>query len=130
MARPTRTPYAAPEHRTIELDGAEWVIVRRSDFDALLARAGAAPEVRDEAAAFGGLAVGREPLGDRLRRRREEVGLTQTELARRAAIRVETLNRIERGHTTSPDFATLRALHAAIEAARAPAGRGRRRKRA
>jgi DNA-binding XRE family transcriptional regulator len=52
-------------------------------------------------------------LARRLRERRQRVGLTQVELARRAGVRVETLNRIERGHTT-PDFATVRKLVVAI----------------
>jgi transcriptional regulator with XRE-family HTH domain len=37
-------------------------------------------------------------------------------LARRAGVRAETLNRIERGHTT-PDFATVRKLVVAMNAA-------------
>ena len=42
--------------------------------------------------------------------------LSQAELARRAGVRPETLNRIERGHTT-PDFATIRKLVVAMDAA-------------
>jgi len=49
--------------------------------------------------------------------RREEVGLTQIALARRAGIRVETLNRVERGRNI-PDFATVRKLLRALRAAR------------
>ena len=48
-------------------------------------------------------------------RRRRAVGLSQAELARRAGVRPETLNRIERGRTT-PDFATIRKLVVAIDA--------------
>jgi len=43
-------------------------------------------------------------------------GLSQAELARRAAIRPETLNRIEKGKTT-PDTATIAKIERALEAA-------------
>lgn len=55
-------------------------------------------------------------IGRRIRERRLQAGLTQAELARRAGVRAETLNRIERARTT-PDFATLRKLSAALRAA-------------
>jgi DNA-binding XRE family transcriptional regulator len=55
-------------------------------------------------------------LGRRLVQRRRRAGMTQVELARRAGVRVETLNRIERGKT-EPDFATVRKLVAAMNAA-------------
>ena len=59
-----------------------------------------------------------DSLAQRLVRRRKAVGLSQAALARRAGIRVETLNRIERGKTASPDLATMRKLVAAIQEAR------------
>lgn len=55
-------------------------------------------------------------LAEKLVRRRVAAGLTQAELARQAGIRPETLNRIERGRT-SPDFATVRKLVVAMNAA-------------
>jgi DNA-binding XRE family transcriptional regulator len=48
-------------------------------------------------------------LARRLADRRKHAGLTQGDLARRAGVRVETVNRIERGHVT-PDFGTIRKL--------------------
>ena len=45
---------------------------------------------------------------------------TQAELARRAGIRPETLNRIEKGKTT-PDTATIAKIERALEAAQATA---------
>jgi DNA-binding XRE family transcriptional regulator len=59
-----------------------------------------------------------ETLPERLIQRRLACGLSQAELARRAGVRVETLNRIERGRTT-PDFATVRKLVLAMKAAEA-----------
>ena len=55
-------------------------------------------------------------LAQKLVRRRQAAGLSQAELARRAGVRPETLNRIERGRTT-PDFATIRKLAVAMNAA-------------
>lgn len=53
--------------------------------------------------------MGRRTLGERIRRKRETVGLTQSELARRAQIGRVTLARLENGGQT-PRFATLRAI--------------------
>ncbi len=64
-------------------------------------------------------------LGLRLVERRREAALTQAGLARLAGIRVETLNRIERGRTT-PDFGTVRKLVLALRSARTARVRGRR----
>lgn len=63
-----------------------------------------------------GLDLDRASLAAKLSRRRKAAGLTQAELARRAGIRPETLNRIERGRT-DPDFATVRKLVVAMDAA-------------
>ena len=52
-------------------------------------------------------------LADRLLQRRQDAELTQKDLANLAGIRVETLNRIEKGRTT-PDFKTIRKLVNAI----------------
>ena len=104
--------------RRVELDGVRYVIVRESAFEALCRRAGvdgqpAEPNDRGLAA---GLDIDRATLAEKLLRRRRACGLSQAELARRAGIRPETLNRIERGRTT-PDFRTVRKLVVAINAA-------------
>lgn len=104
--------------RRVELDGVRYVILRESAFEHLCGLAGV------DAAATGpadttispGLDMDRASLADKLVRRRRAAGLSQAELARRAGIRPETLNRIERGHTT-PDFATVRKLVVAMNAA-------------
>ncbi|MFH1749078.1 MAG: helix-turn-helix transcriptional regulator [Planctomycetota bacterium] len=64
------------------------------------------------------LGVDQAVLARRLTLRRKRAALTQTELAQRAGIRVETLNRLERGRTT-PDFATIRKLVVAMTQAEA-----------
>ena len=62
----------------------------------------------------------RVSLARKIIRRRRMAALTQAELARRAGIRPETLNRIERGRTT-PDIATIAKIERALEAAEAQA---------
>lgn len=107
----------AVDCRRLELDGVRYVIVRETAFDWLCEQAGvaAAPASADEPAAAG-MELDRASLAEKLVRRRQLSGLSQAELARRAGVRPETLNRIERGRTT-PDFATVRKLVVAIEAA-------------
>jgi len=49
-------------------------------------------------------------LGTLVRRRREELGRSRAELARRAQLSTETLTKIERGDTVDPGLFTVRAL--------------------
>jgi DNA-binding XRE family transcriptional regulator len=112
-----------PKHRAIdcrhvELDGVPYVILRESAFDYLCREAGIDPPRRSPAGSpsTAGFDLDRASLAEKLVRRRLAAGLSQAELARRAGIRPETLNRIERGRTT-PDFATIRKLVLAINAA-------------
>lgn len=100
-------------YSTLDVDGVRYAVVRESVLLTLCKAHGvnattpqpqpvvAAPEIDDSR------------LAARLRERRLAVGVSQAELARRAEVRVETLNRIERGHTT-PDFATIRKLVVAL----------------
>jgi ribosome-binding protein aMBF1 (putative translation factor) len=104
--------------RRVELDGVRYVILRESVFEQLCRNVG----ISDDQAARrdDGLEpdwqLDRTSLAEKLVRRRRAAGLSQAELARRASVRPETLNRIERGHTT-PDFATVRKLVEAMNAA-------------
>lgn len=104
--------------RGVELDGIRYVILRESVFDWLCRKAGVdrGPDAPDQGASAAGGGLDRATLAEKLARRRRACGLSQAELARRAGIRAETLNRIERGHTT-PDFATVRKLVVAMNAA-------------
>ena len=58
---------------------------------------------------------GRKLLARRLVLARRRAGLTQAELARRAKIRVETLNRLEKGRH-NPDETTFNKIEAALRA--------------
>lgn len=104
--------------KRIELDGIRYVILRESVFEQLCEHAGVSPI--DSAAtpeeSIPGLDMDRASLAEKLIRRRRASGLSQAELARRAGIRPETLNRIERGRNT-PDFATVRKLVTAMDQA-------------
>jgi DNA-binding XRE family transcriptional regulator len=106
------------EYQTVELDGIRYVILRETVFEHLCQQAGR-PQGRAGApgdAPAPGFELDRASLAEKLVRRRRAAGLSQAELARRAGIRPETLNRIERGRTT-PDFATVRKLVVAMNAA-------------
>ena len=102
--------------RRVELDGIRYVILRESLFDRLCRKAGLSLEQPAEEPLETALGLDRMSLAEKLVRRRRAAGLTQVELARRAEIRPETLNRIERGRTT-PGFATVRKLVIAMNSA-------------
>ena len=104
--------------RGVELDGIRYVILRESVFEWLCRKVGVEADAAATAnsASVAGGDMDRTSLAEKLMRRRRACGLSQAELARRAGVRAETLNRIERGHTT-PDFATVRKLVVAMNAA-------------
>jgi DNA-binding XRE family transcriptional regulator len=109
--------------QTLKLVGKRFVLVEERDFRRLQRRAGMAEET--------GMPALPDPLPDgnypaeqamrvglarRLIRDRRAVGLTQVELARRAGIAAESLNRIEKGRLT-PTMATLQKIDRALEQA-------------
>jgi transcriptional regulator with XRE-family HTH domain len=57
----------------------------------------------------------RASLARKIIKARRMAGLTPADLARRAGIRPETLNRLEKGKTT-PDTATLAKIERALQA--------------
>ncbi len=101
-------------YAAVELGGVAYAIVPVAELAAVCRRAGitavprggAVPSPLDVATPeeLGGANVAR-----RIADRRKRAGLTQGELARRAGVRIETVNRIERGHVM-PDFGTIRKL--------------------
>ena len=104
--------------KRVELDGVRYVIVRESVFEHLARQVGLqqGSTAADQEALAPGFDLDRASLAEKLVRRRRASGLSQAELARRAGVRPETLNRIERGRST-PDFTTVRKLVLAMNAA-------------
>jgi DNA-binding XRE family transcriptional regulator len=96
-------------YQRVQLDGIWYVIVREDEFRALT-QARNSPNKND---ALEAMSISGQRLADRLLQRRQDAELTQKALAKLAGIRVETLNRIEKGRTT-PDFKTIRKLVNAI----------------
>lgn len=94
-------------YQRVLLDGKWYVVIAEEEFRDLIEPKSSE---KDELDAF---SVSDQRLADRLLQRRQAAGLTQKELALRAGVRVETLNRIEKGRTT-PDFKTIRKLVNAI----------------
>ena len=92
-------------YQRVCLAGTWYVILPEEEFNQLSPTHSNSPEI-DE---LDVLNMSDQRLADRLLKRRLEANLTQKHLADLAGIRVETLNRIEKGRTT-PDFATIRKL--------------------
>lgn len=105
--------------KILELAGKRWAIMPEKDYRRLAAHAGemgdwpALPKP-DAEGNFPAVQYARVSLARKIIKARRQAGLTQAELARRASIRPETLNRIEKGKT-SPDTATIAKIERALE---------------
>jgi len=96
-------------YQRVRLDGHWYIILREDEFRALTQ----AGQRKGRIDTLDAMNISDQRLADRLLQRRQDAGLTQKDLAELAGIRVETLNRIEKGRTT-PDFRTIRKLVNAI----------------
>jgi DNA-binding XRE family transcriptional regulator len=108
--------------QTLNLAGKEFVVIERAEYDQLIAAdAGVSDEglpalpKPDEEGNVPAIEYGRKLLARRLVLARRRAGLSQAELARRAKIRVETLNRLEKGRH-NPDEATYLKIETALRA--------------
>ena len=104
----------------VKLDGREYVILARDEYDRLtgLAKVAEMPAVPglDADGNYHAVEYARASIARDLVRERAELGLSQRDLARLAGVRVETLCRIETGrHTAST--ATLAKLDRALKKA-------------
>jgi DNA-binding XRE family transcriptional regulator len=105
----------------ITLANKEFVIMERKEYERIMAETEAdlppLPEP-DEQGLTPAIEYGRILLARKIIRRREAVGLRQADLARKAGIRVETLNRLERGKV-NPDEKTLKKILRVLDKAEA-----------
>ena len=100
-------------HQVIRKGGKRYILMEESEYRRLSrAASGAGAPALPEPDASGNRAAvpfARAVIARSLVEQRTRLGWTQAELARRSGVRVETLNRIERGHVT-PDTATIAKL--------------------
>jgi HTH-type transcriptional regulator/antitoxin HipB len=112
-----------PEFRT--LNGRRVVILPQGEYERLKERADEWEPLMPEPDANGNypaVEALRVSLARKIIRHRRRLGLTQADLARRAGIRPETLNRIEQGRNT-PAVATVEKIDRALTEAE---GEGKR----
>ena len=105
--------------QTVTLTGERFVILPEVEYLRLLGEP-AAPELPapDAKGRYPAVEAARVVLARTLIRARRALGWSQAELARRAGVRVETLNRLERGRH-SPNVATVDKLSRALRAGEA-----------
>ena len=120
----TKQPTKSPARRVI-VKGKRMVMMNEADYEDLLHKANAdepdlpAPDADGNYPALEALDV--LQARDILRARRK-LGLSQADLARRAGIRAETLNRIEKGKNTA-SIPTIAKIDRALKAAEARAAK-------
>lgn len=104
---------------TITIKGERFVLLPESDYSRLAGES-APPELppADSDGYYPALESMRAIMARGIIKRRWHCGLTQAELARRAGIRPETLNRIERA-VRAPSVATMDRIDAALREAEA-----------
>ena len=105
---------ALPEHAVVVKNGRKYVLVPAAEYNRMTRLA--SPATTSRAGSVDALAFADETIARSIVRDRNAVGLTQQELARRAGIRVEVLNRAERG-VVVPSIRTLTKIENALIAA-------------
>ena len=100
---------------TVTRKGKKFVLVPAEQWERLASGAVAMPRLpqADEAGNRPAVAFARAAIARGIIRDRTAAGWSQAELARRAGLRVETLNRIERAKVT-PDTATIAKIDRAL----------------
>lgn len=105
---------------TIQLEGRQFVVIPQEEYEQLVSRRAAGEDLDLPALPkplpngnFDAVAFARASLARKLIMERRAAGLTQAELARRAGVRPETLNRIEKLKLT-PSVATVEKLDRAM----------------
>jgi ribosome-binding protein aMBF1 (putative translation factor) len=103
-----------PKPATIVLNDQKFVLVPEDQYARLTNQKAASLPAKNKRGNYPAIAATDALIAQGIVRDREAAGLTQRELARRAGIRVETLNRAERG-VVVPDVRTLRKIDMALQ---------------
>lgn len=103
--------------QTIEVKGERYVLLPESEFEQLLHKSSAALPPVDRRGRRPAVATARSILAQGVIQDRHAAGWSQSELARRAGIRQETISRIESGRHT-PTEATMNKIDTALRKAR------------
>jgi ribosome-binding protein aMBF1 (putative translation factor) len=98
-----------PKRDTIVLNNKTFVLVPEQEYERLVEQSSLPLPPKNSRGNYPAIAATDALIAQGLVRDRLAAGLTQRELARRAGIRVETLNRAERGAVV-PDVRTLRKI--------------------
>ena len=107
---------------TLEIRGRKFVLIPESEYRRLTSRtASTLPPMpaRSHDGTYPAATAMRVMMARKIIASRKAVGLSQAALARMAGIRVETLNRLEKGKHT-PDLATMAKINKALDKAGAP----------
>ena len=115
--------------QNITLDDKRYVVISHEEYDRLTraARLPPLPEPNAEGN-YPAIEYGRASLARSFILRREALGWSQAELARRAGVRAETICRLETGKVT-PALGTVDKLDSALQAAERRPGRTKKRPR-
>jgi DNA-binding XRE family transcriptional regulator len=108
--------------QTLDIRGKKFVLIPASEYQRLTRKPRPAVPSMPAAAADGTYPAEqamRWAMAQKIIAARKSVGLSQAALAKSANIRVETLNRLEKGKHT-PDLATMAKINKALDAADAP----------
>jgi DNA-binding XRE family transcriptional regulator len=108
--------------QTLDIRGKKFVVIPESEYRRLTRRPGPAiapmPTVSPDGT-YPAAAAMRAMMARKIIAARHAVGMSQAALARKAGIRVETLNRLEKGKHT-PDLATMAKINKALDQVGAP----------
>ena len=108
--------------QTLDIRGRKFVLIPQSEYRRLTKQSVPAVPRMPKMSADGTYPAAeamRAMMARKIIAARNAVGLSQAALARKAGIRAETLNRLEKGKHT-PDLATMNKINRALDAAGAP----------
>lgn len=107
--------------QTLEIDGKQYVLIRREEYDRLLGEASGIHEddlpplpAADADGNYPAVAYARASIARKIILMRRRARLTQAELAERAGVRLETISRLENAKH-SPDPSTVDKIDKALK---------------